>query len=88
MSAHPLPPPPGRVTIELSAEEALVFLEWIGREDDAQRIATEHDAERTVLCLIEAQLERALQAPFRPDYERRVAVARECVLAEHELDPF
>jgi hypothetical protein len=88
MSAHPLPPPPGRVTIELSAEEALVLLEWIGREDDAQRLTTEHDAERTVLCLVEAQLERALHAPFRADYDRRVAVARECVLAEHDLEPF
>ncbi len=74
--------PPADVTITLTADQALVFFEWLTREDGKGRPPTEHQAEQNVLWEIEAQLEKTLVEPLQPDYAVKVAAARERLVAE------
>jgi hypothetical protein len=71
---------PDPVTIHLTADEALVLLEWLATQDNAERLPFDHPAEQTVLWDIEAQLEKALVTPFLPDYVERLTAARKRIL--------
>jgi hypothetical protein len=61
----------------LTPDQALVLFEWLAREDGKDALPTEHPAELQVLWDLEAQLERVLVEPFRPDYAELLAAARE-----------
>jgi hypothetical protein len=66
------------MTIELSDDEALVLFELLARHGDrADRLVhLDHPAERNALWAVEAQLERKLVVPLRPDYADLLAAAR------------
>lgn len=70
-----------QVTIELSADEALVLFEllWRWGETDNLNVSLEHQAEQRVLWDILATLESALVEPFMPNYDELVAEARKRV---------
>lgn len=76
--------PTMEVTISLTADEALVLFEWLTREDGKGGLPTEHQSEQNVLWLVEAQLEKGLVDPLRPDYAAMVAAARERLAARHD----
>ena len=69
------------VTIQLTADEALVLFEWLAANDSAQGLPIAHEAEQVVLWGIECQLEKALVAPLQPDYGEQLAAARERIAA-------
>lgn len=75
---------PAEVTISLTADQALVFFEWLAREDGKIGLPTEHQAEQNVLWDIEAQLEKSLVEPLQADYAVKVAAARERLVAGHD----
>lgn len=64
------------VIIELTADQALVFFEWVKRFNEREDLSFDDQAEERVLWDIEAILEKTLVAPFNPDYEQLLAVAR------------
>jgi hypothetical protein len=66
------------VTVELSADEALVFFEWLAGFDQEELAVGE--AEKRVLWRIEGELERAPVAPLTEDYAERVEQARRRIL--------
>jgi hypothetical protein len=70
-----------KVTIELTAEEALVLFELLSRwrETGVQSILLHHQAEQRVLWDILATLESTLVEPFMPDYQDQLNKAREMV---------
>jgi hypothetical protein len=68
--------------ISLTHDQALVLFDWLSREDGKSGLPTEHIAEQNVLWEIEAQLERTLLEPLRPDYVASVAAARERIVEE------
>jgi len=69
------------VSLSLNRAEALVFFEWLAREDGAGSLSFAHPAEEQVLWRVEAQLEKCLADVFAPDYTARLAEARRSVLA-------
>jgi hypothetical protein len=74
-----------KVEIELSADQALVLLEWVNREDDDRDALTfEHESEQRVVWDIEAQLERTLVEPFKPNYHELVSDARQRIIKDRE----
>lgn len=64
------------ITIELSAEEALVLFEFLWRfsQDDVLKI--EDQAEERLLWDLCSSLESKLVAPFAQEYRELLAVAR------------
>ena len=72
------------VTISLTADQALVLFEWLTRQDNQGALPTEHQAEQNVLWEIEAQLEKILVEPLRPDYEALLVAARDRLVAGSE----
>ena len=67
------------MTIELSEDEALVLFDLLARHgegDDDRLVRLKHAAERNALWAVEAELERKLVAPLRPDYAELLATAR------------
>jgi hypothetical protein len=68
------------VTVELSADEALVLFEWLAGLDEAKFAVGE--PEKRVLWRIEAALEKSLAEPFAKDYAELVEQARRRLLAE------
>ncbi len=67
------------MVIELTEDVALVLFDALarGKSEDGQRsLVLEHAAERNALWALEAQLEKALVAPFRADYRDALAAAR------------
>jgi hypothetical protein len=66
------------VSVQFSAEEALVLFEWLSRSEDGEALAPTFidEAEQKVLWLLQAQLERSLVALFAPNYEKLLANAR------------
>lgn len=64
------------ITITLTPDQALVFFEWLSREDDRRTLPTEHQSEQNVLWEIEAQLERTLVEPLQTNYATLLAAAR------------
>jgi hypothetical protein len=65
------------VTIRLSDDQALVLYELLSRFDQDEELSIEDRAEERVLGDVHAQLEKALVAPFDPQYEELVAAARD-----------
>jgi hypothetical protein len=64
------------VTLHLTLDQALVLFEWLWRVGDNKSIPIHHEAERSGLWDIEAQLEQTLVEAFRPDYASLVDAAR------------
>lgn len=70
-----------QVTIELTADEALVLFELLARWGDTDDLAVplQHQAEQRVLWDILAVLESTLVEPLMPNYAGLVAKARKRV---------
>ena len=66
----------GKVTLQLSRDEALVLFEWVSRFNKTRTPAFEDQAEERVLWDLEARLESELVEPLRKDYARTLADAR------------
>lgn len=66
----------GRVTVELTRDEALVLFEWLARSDKAGSLPTDDSSEQTLFWDLEAVLERLLVEPLKADYRELVAAAR------------
>ena len=69
------------VTLNLTGDEALVFHDWLSRfndrPDEGLHESFEDQAEQRVLWDLECLLEKALVAPFDPDYQATLMRARE-----------
>jgi hypothetical protein len=65
------------VNLNLSADEALVLFDWLGRFNAGSAPAIEDQAEQRALWNLEALLESALVAPLTPDYDARLKAARD-----------
>jgi hypothetical protein len=67
------------MVIELTDDEALVLFELLhhyGTHDEGRSLSVSHAAERNAPWTLAAALEKALIAPFRPDYTNVLAAAR------------
>jgi hypothetical protein len=65
------------VTLELSADEALVLFEWLARTSDAGHpMPFADEAERRVLDNVLCLLERVLVEPFSAQYDSLLEAAR------------
>ena len=65
------------VTLELSADEALVLFEWLARTSDAGHpMPFADEAERRVLGNVLCLLERVLVEPFSAEYDSLLQAAR------------
>lgn len=75
-----------KVTVELSAAEALVLFDLLARWGDtnAMSVPLEHPSEQRLLWNILATLESALVEPFMSDYSDRVRAAREQIQDDRE----
>jgi hypothetical protein len=62
--------------ISLTGDEALVLFEWLARFNKTEGEFADQSEQR-VLWDLEAQLESALVAPLRPDYNAILAEARD-----------
>jgi hypothetical protein len=65
-----------KLSLELTADEALVFFEWLARFNQNDLVTFEDAAEQRVLWNLEARLEKSLVAPFKPNYAELLAGAR------------
>lgn len=65
-----------KVSIELTADEALVLFEWLARFNEKVDAAFEDEAEQRVLFDLESKLESSLTAPLEPNYQALLATAR------------
>lgn len=65
-----------KVTLNLSADEALVFFDWLRRFNQAPLNDFEDQAEQRVLWDIESSLESALVEPLDAKYDELIAAAR------------
>lgn len=66
--------------IELNDDEALVLFDLLadyGDTGDERVLAVRHAAERNVLWALLGSLEKALVAPFQPDYPQQLQRARQ-----------
>jgi hypothetical protein len=72
------------VTIELSADEALVLFELLARFDETERLQLRSNAEFVALCRVQAQLEKALVLPFDPKYREFLEQARARVAGDYD----
>jgi hypothetical protein len=71
------------VTLELTADEALVLFEWLSRSSPSDQPAPYADrAEQIALWNLECLLERVLVEPFDPDYDALVQAARTALRGE------
>lgn len=64
------------ISLKLTRAEALVFFEWLARNDAAEALPCDDPSEQQVLWRLEGQLEKALVEPLRPDYVQLLAEAR------------
>ena len=65
-----------RVSIELTADEALVLFDWLARFNQGDKSTFEDIAEQRVLFDLESKLESSLALPFDPNYKGLLAKAR------------
>jgi hypothetical protein len=65
-----------RVSIELTADEALVLFDWLARFNQGDKSTFEDTAEQRVLFDLESKLESSLALPFEPNYKGLLADAR------------
>ena len=68
-----------RVNLELTADEALVFFDWLARFNQNDQASFEDFAERRVLFDLESKLEESLTVPLTPNYKELLAEARKRV---------
>lgn len=73
-----------KISLELSASQALVLFELLSRFSDSDRLSIEHQAEQRVLWDLCADLESQLVEPFRPDYDKLLLDARQRVADPEE----
>jgi hypothetical protein len=75
----------GKISIELATYEALLLFEWLFtlEKNEAIRLSLEDTAEQLVLWIVEAQLEKQLVEPFKPNYDVLLQQARDRVKREH-----
>jgi hypothetical protein len=64
------------VHLELSADEALVFFEFVSRFTDSDRLSIADQAEARALWNLCGRLEKQLSEPFSPRYSELLAEAR------------
>jgi len=64
------------VSINLTADEALVLFEWIVAREESTDPNGNPTPEDMALWAIKAALDRQLIEPFLPDYKDRVEAAR------------
>ena len=64
------------ITLRLTHDEALVFLEWIREIDKAETTIFKHPAEQKVVWKVERIIEKELGEPFHPEHGRLLAEAR------------
>lgn len=69
----------GKVILELSRDQALVFFEWLSKFNASEDRRFDDQAEERVLWDIEAMLESTLVEPLDPRYEELLAKARASV---------
>ncbi len=69
-----------KVLVELTHDEALIFFDWLARDEDSQMDTPSHESEQVVLLKIEGQLEQLLIEPFDEDYTERLEAARDRIL--------
>jgi len=65
------------VHLELSADEALVFFEFVSRFTDSDQLSIADQSEARALWNLCALLEKQLSEPFSPRYSELLARARE-----------
>jgi hypothetical protein len=63
------------VTIQLSADEALVLLEYFARFQDSDEWRLRSNAEYIAFSRIAATLESTLATPFQRDYDEQLTAA-------------
>lgn len=63
------------VTVSLTADEALVLLDWLATENEIEKVAVEPSVRQTLWSL-EAVLESVVGAVVAGDYAQQVAQAR------------
>jgi hypothetical protein len=64
------------VSLDLTADEALVLYEFLARYTNSDQLETVDQAEQRALWNLCAMLERSLVAPFDADYAAQLALAR------------
>ena len=64
------------VSIELSADEALVLFEWLSTRSDKSDFPFEHAAEQRIIWDMVASLESVLVEPLKPGYSDLLETAR------------
>ena len=64
------------VTLTLSADQALVFFDWLTRHGESDALPVAHQAEQDVLWVLEGQLEKSMVEPLKADYVALVEAAR------------
>lgn len=65
-----------KVTLELTADEALVLFEWLSRFNQKNDVMFEDAAEQRVLFDLESKIESSLTAPLEANYKEQLAEAR------------
>ncbi len=70
------------VTLDLTHDQALVLFDWLVRESDADGLPIAHQAEQSVLWVLEGQLEKSLAEPLKANYTELVRAARACLTSE------
>ncbi|GAA2424433.1 hypothetical protein [Mycolicibacterium llatzerense] len=71
------------VTLELSADEALVLFDWLARTSQTGApVPFDDPAEQQVLWNLECALERILVEPFSTDYRSLLTACRRAVHLE------
>ena len=64
------------VHLELSADEALVFFEFVSRFTDSDQLSIADQSEERTLWNLCGRLEKQLSEPFSPRYSELLAQAR------------
>ena len=67
---------PGRISFDLTQDQALVFFDWLTRQSESGGLPVAHQAEQDVLWVLEGLLEKSLVEPLKSDYEALVQAAR------------
>lgn len=68
--------PAHTVTIELSADEAIVLFEYLARTDESGDCKPEHGGEVAALWRLEGALEKKVHLLFSPEYGDALNAAR------------
>lgn len=66
---------PATITLELTAQEALVLYDYLRRCDDEGKYSFADQAEERVLWTLEGQLEKSMAVIFDPNYRKLLEAA-------------